>query len=140
MVDLTGFDQLITFSLEQTEVVSVNFQKLHNGEENSYAIATTFNLHITSLNTFVAQVKGFQHSDLTPDVQELLVYNGPRYVVYNVDKQCVRAIEQPAKQIVIEECEEENFFDSAINQWTVERATLDPRKVDLEPVEMSFIG
>jgi len=91
-----------------------------------------FAARFPSYDTSVHRMVTFSHwIDLGSD-PKLMEYRGMDYAIYNKSNQCIKGIEKPTDDFVIDECLQPNYVDPRVNTW--QQVQPEPNKVIPYPV------
>lgn len=106
------FDEIIPTSID---LKTINFEVCDN-----LSIRIRFTAWKASPTTKVFHVIGFRHWGNLLDEPVLYDYDGPKFVVYNAETQCVKSIDEPvAVSYIMEDCKSRNDSETNLDIWKV---------------------
>lgn len=102
-------------NLERVDNHDTKFESIFRAADN--VLRLRFIVRNRSKDTFVYKVSSFKYWDNLTGVPSLMEYRGYNYLIYNETANCLRAIEEPEQNAVLEMCDEANYTDPRLNMW-----------------------
>jgi hypothetical protein len=110
MANLLGLEEIKAHDIEGTYFESIEILK-------PGILRFKFSIRARSETTFVYKVSAFKYWDHLTEIPTLMEYQGHRDIIYNHSNNCLKAIEEPQQDIVLETCEEANYTDTRLTIW-----------------------
>ena len=115
---LTGIENLREIPSSDTQFLSVL-------RVNNHTLNLKFTVMENSKDTKVYKVHAFEHWDNLDATPRLMRYTGASYLIYNEDKNCIKALTAVPDEYVSDQCLELDGDDPALNQWEIVKETED---------------
>lgn len=71
----------------------------------------------TSNDTFGYKVSPFHYWDNLTGDPSWMEYVGAKFLIYNSTSNCIKAVDEPAGNIIDDECNIQNYIDSRLQEW-----------------------
>lgn len=101
------------------EPEDTSFERVDREPGALQTINMQFTVREKSKDTFVYKVMPFNYWENLTEIPSLMEYVGPRYIIYNEAKNCIKGISDSPLRDVREECNEINGTDPELSKWRV---------------------
>lgn len=107
------------FSQPQLADRSAGDMVLENVEYTESLLTVQFIVDRAAEDTTIYKLHTFDHwVNYTEAKPKMMRYRGPMHALLNTTANCTKGINEPEGQMILERCDEENYYDPRLSEWT----------------------